>query len=50
MLDKVREVWDEIEQKILYWLERPEEELAKLKEERNHERRERKRERRRATV
>jgi hypothetical protein len=36
MLDKFREIWNEIEQKIFDWLERPE-------EERNHERRERKR-------
>jgi arsenate reductase len=41
MLEKFREVRDRIEQKILDWLERPEEELAKLREEREQERRER---------
>jgi tyrosyl-tRNA synthetase len=41
MLDKFREIRDEIEQKILDWLEHPEEELAKLKAERERERRER---------
>jgi arsenate reductase len=41
MLDKFRKVRDEIEQKILDWLEHPEEELAKLKAEREQERRER---------
>jgi arsenate reductase len=41
MLNTFREIRDEIEQKILDWLEHPEEELAKLKEEREHERRER---------
>ena len=41
MLDTFREIRDEIEQKILDWLEHPEEELAKLKEEREQERRER---------
>jgi hypothetical protein len=41
MLDKVREIRDEIEQKIKGWLEHPEEELEKLKEERECERRER---------
>lgn len=40
-LEKFREVRDEIEQKILHWLEHPEEELKKLKEERERERRER---------
>ena len=40
-LEKFREIRDEIEQKILDWLEHPEEELAKLKEEREQERRER---------
>jgi arsenate reductase (thioredoxin) len=41
MLDKFREIRDEIEQKILDWLEHPEEELAKLRLERERERRER---------
>jgi arsenate reductase len=41
MLDKFREVRDEIEQKILDWLEHPEEELAKLRAERERERAER---------
>ena len=41
MLNTFREIRDEIEQKILDWLEHPEEELAKLKEERERERRER---------
>jgi arsenate reductase len=41
MLNKFREIRDEIEQKILDWLEHPEEELAKLKAERERERRER---------
>lgn len=41
MLEKFREVRDEVEQKILDWLEHPEEELAKLREERERERRER---------
>jgi arsenate reductase len=40
-LEKFREIRDEIEQKILDWLEHPEEELAKLKTERERERRER---------
>lgn len=31
-LEKFREVRDEIEQKILNWLERPEEELEKLRD------------------
>jgi arsenate reductase len=39
MLDKFREIRDEIEQRILDWLEHPEDELAKLKEERKQERR-----------
>jgi arsenate reductase (thioredoxin) len=37
-LEKFREVRDQIEQKILDWLEHPEEELAKLREERKLER------------
>jgi arsenate reductase len=41
MLERFREVRDEIEQKILDWLERPEEELAKLRAERQREREER---------
>jgi len=41
MLDTFREIRDEIEQKILDWLEHPEAELAKLKAERERERRER---------
>ena len=41
MLNTFREIRDEIEQKILDWLEHPEEELAKLREEREQERRER---------
>jgi hypothetical protein len=41
MLNTFRELRDEIEQKILDWLEHPEEELVKLKEEREQERRER---------
>ena len=40
-LEKFREIRDEIEQKLLDWLEHPEEELAKLKTERERERRER---------
>jgi arsenate reductase (thioredoxin) len=40
-LEKFREVRDEIEQKILDWLEQPEEELLKLKAEREQERSER---------
>jgi arsenate reductase (thioredoxin) len=40
-LEKFREVRDEIEHKIREWLEHPEEELAKLKAERERERRER---------
>jgi elongation factor P--beta-lysine ligase len=41
MLNTFREIRDEIEQKILDWLEHPEDELAKLREEREQERRER---------
>ena len=41
MLNTFRVIRDEIEQKILDWLEHPEEELAKLREEREQERRER---------
>ena len=41
MLDKFREIRDEIELKLKNWLEDPEEELAKLKAERERERRER---------
>jgi arsenate reductase (thioredoxin) len=41
MLDKFREIRDEIEQKMLDWLEHPEEELAKLKADRKREREER---------
>ncbi len=33
MLDRFREVRDGIERRILRWLERPEEELARLREE-----------------
>jgi len=40
-LEKFREVRDEIEMKIRDWLEHPEEELARLKEERERESRER---------
>jgi len=40
-LEKFREVRDEIELKIKDWLAHPEEELARLKEERERERRER---------
>lgn len=40
-LEKFREVRDQIEQKILQWLEHPEEELAKLRAERERERQER---------
>jgi arsenate reductase len=40
-LEKFREVRDEIELKIKDWLEHPEEELARLKEERERESRER---------
>ena len=48
MLEKFREIRDEIEQKILDWLEHPEEELAKLRAERAREREERLRATRRA--
>ena len=41
MLDRFREVQDEIEQKLLNWLDHPEEELAKLRAERERERQER---------
>ena len=41
MLDKFREVRDGIERRILRWLESPEEELARLKQERERERLER---------
>lgn len=41
MLDKFREIRDEIELKIKEWLEHPEEELAKLTAERERQRRER---------
>jgi arsenate reductase len=41
MLNTFRDIRDEFEQKILDWLEHPEEELAKVKEERERERRER---------
>jgi hypothetical protein len=41
MLERFREVRDEIELKIKSWLEHPEEELSKLREERERERRER---------
>jgi arsenate reductase len=41
MLDRFREVRDEIEQKILDWLNHPQEELAKLRAEREQERQER---------
>jgi len=39
MLERFRQVRDEIELKIRDWLEHPEEELKKLREEREHERR-----------
>jgi hypothetical protein len=48
MLDKFREVRDEIELKIKDWLEHPEEELAKLRAERKRDREERLRAARRA--
>jgi arsenate reductase (thioredoxin) len=48
MLEKFREVRDEIEQKILYWLVNPEEEVARLRAEREREREERLRGARRA--
>ena len=41
MLERFREVRDEIELKLRDWLEHPEHELGKLKEERERERRER---------
>jgi hypothetical protein len=41
MLERFRVVRDEIELKIRDWLEHPERELQKLKEERERERRER---------
>jgi arsenate reductase (thioredoxin) len=47
-MNKFREIRDEIEQKILDWLEHPEEELAKLRAERQREREERLRAARRA--
>lgn len=40
-LEMFREVWDQLEAKILYWLEHPEEEIDKLRVERERERRER---------
>lgn len=40
-LEKFREVRDQIETKILDWLEHPEEEIERLKAERDRERRER---------
>jgi arsenate reductase len=40
-LEKFREVRDQIEAKILHWLKHPEEELAKLKAERERERQQR---------
>jgi hypothetical protein len=40
-LEKFREVRDKIEAKILRWLEHPEEELARLKAERERERQQR---------
>jgi arsenate reductase (thioredoxin) len=48
MLDKFREIRDEIELKIKDWLEHPEEELTKLRVEREREREERLRAARRA--
>jgi hypothetical protein len=45
VLERFRQVRDEIELKIRDWLEHPEEELRKLREERDRERRERIRER-----
>ena len=41
MLNRFRETRDEIERKIKYWLERPEEELAQLKADRERQRQER---------
>jgi arsenate reductase len=49
-LEKFREVRDQIEQKILDWMEHPEEELAKLRTEREREREERLRGAQRAWV
>lgn len=40
-LEMFREVWDQLEAKILYWLEHPEEEIEMLKAERERQRRER---------
>jgi hypothetical protein len=40
-LEMFREVWDQLEAKILYWLEHPEEEIDKLRVERERERRKR---------
>ena len=48
MLEKFREIRDEIEHKLLDWLEHPEVELSKLREERQRERKERLRVARRA--
>jgi len=41
MLEKFRQVRDQIEAKIRHWLEHPEEELATLQEERERERQQR---------
>jgi arsenate reductase (thioredoxin) len=41
MLEKFRQIRDEIEHKLLDWLEHPEAELAKIREERQRERQER---------
>ena len=41
MLEKFRQVRDQIEAKIRHWLEHPEEELATLREERERERQQR---------
>jgi arsenate reductase len=49
-LEKFREVRDQIEQKILDWMEHPEEELAKLRTKREREREERLRGAQRARV
>lgn len=38
MLEKFRKIRDEIEERILAWIDRPEEELARLREERDRER------------
>ena len=40
-LEMFREVWDQTEAKVLYWLEHAEEEIEKLRAERERERRER---------